>query len=1505
MDRGKMPSAGRGAKSKAPQHPQDIFALGSKSTVVVSRDPEKRNIHKPSTSGVERKREPSGFGSQPPSKRARIGSPAEAVGGTSLEVDPVDLVPNVLQALDTHNSDKLLGLLTGSIRLLKSQRSKPDPILCMGLLYLTKIRPNMFAHETVTQSLCTLLKREQGAAFKNKGNPLVYILACNMLYAGHRESNNWPDIFIKVYIEDALNERCWVECSWCKCFVENVVTAFSTKQPPSHLIPTDNTLGTMSPSGSGSPLMGSTEEDPDNMELEYSVYPSPIITNLPQIRMISASRLEAWLHSGKLWRCAQELLAYVCCNCDACGPTAARDHEVLAQLARMRLKTKPLQAAYQACLSVVTHTIYNELSNVRSPNNMAVLAALIQAQPQQVPAAMADTYQELVLRPEDYLRPLGALTREVVRAARADAAALLPLARALAQPPPHEPPNEVRERAFSSLADLFCCCCLVTASHSKHLPEYRQQICVIQASALGWLLDTAMPLYRPSRHDYQLALNKLMFVEPAETYSKVDNWPPESERAATYRLCCEAPLPQNTLLRVIFIGLSKVSQFLNLFEPCDVSQDIPVSPAEVFELVEHKPSIEWSSSSTAEAERAESERAAILQLESHLAAASNAKLPVNEHNSRLLSQLTTLEPLGPARKPPQAIIETLQAMSSQMRLGKLLCRQPALLLDLVERHGTRRAMPWLHQLLRHDQLELSVLPVQCLCEFLSAGGAGGAGGEVGKAGELCAHLRRTVADSEEGARAVLHYYMARLAHTHAPTRASANRVKIEISVQPPYLSSPGPEPDDTNQEMYSWLMSVWVGSEAPVAYTAAGAEACLLPDWLRLHMVRSARPPLLEAGMRALPAPKLALFIQTFGMPVPAMSALLSALDACPMGALSRLGVERAYMAQLLSVQRARGATGGHAFAATLRLTPLAYPPDDMLFVKEELPMEAEDEWGNCVVPTPLQPDLCKLLAGPVVAVLRAMMHSGALAPDLDLHLPQHANKEQLIAALEAATPSTLEALGNRIISSQDPRVIVDVITHILEKNQDGHYESKLGEMVRLVAAEARQTEAERGGDAARRRADARLALLLRAAPAPPLLLALAAAARDQHPLLLLLLYMKVPLTLTASHIPGGEPPLGSPEDSATAAAVGRAQPTAVAAGDEPRAAQRGRQLHQRHRQESNNLFVCRLWRMEAEVRGMWARVGGAGSRALGLAAALLRGAGPHLRHHSHILAALEVLPEQELFAASNAADVHSILSASWRWRARSPPPARCCTAWPPCYAGTSPAGPRPPPRCCTSIGTPSRQYTPLPNASYYTNIRYCASHVNLLDTIELQSPSRNNEFVTIIFNTPALASLQAADVSAPASAAPPPLALQALQRRYDTPDNLHWLLQEIEAWGSRRGGAWGGAGWAAQVLRCAAPHAAAAHAPLRNTALALLAKLLPAVTDTTPGLQAVLECLDSHQPEVTQSLLDKLPELLVGMQEHAAKILMRVFELGLKSRHPVEPCIAKCVTTINLHRGC
>ncbi|CAD0204094.1 unnamed protein product [Chrysodeixis includens] len=927
---------------------------------------------------------------------------------------------------------------------------------------------------------------------------------------------------------------------------------------------------------------------------------------------------------------------------------------------------------------------------------------------------------------------------------------------------------------------------------------------------------------------------------------------------------------------------------------------------------------------------------------------------------------------------------------------------------------------------------------------------------------------------------------------HWPSGRSA---RLHLLVAHAYLKllCAGPSIYDTNQEMYSWLQSVWVGNDAPQAFNVdSDEEAVLLPDWLRLHMVRSARPALLEAGMRALPAAKLALFIQTFGMPVASMSALLSALDACSAGAVVRLGVERNYMSQLLLVQRARGATGGHAFASTLRLQPPTYMPDDTLFAEKELPMEAEDDWGSSAMMAPLQLELvspllgsvftaansfhgdldtaftqlisliaeevgkarrggsagpyverctgwlrelagsaggaaglarrpahaapllrallplpdtrlmqiadtllmqCKLLTGPVVDVLRAMSQNcgpNTAKRELAAHVPPAATKQQLIAMLESASPSTLEALGNRIISSQDTRLIVDVITHILEKNQEGHYESnvkyedgmsgpvhvfsrgglgcgllldwmselqrealgpsqqrqrqmqlmfragnapwrpllvtllahraswrtlhyclttllqpdggwspsavldfaetliesprvwqgrdkttpkhyvpddtlrldhkQLEVLVRYVSEEARQTEAALGAEAARRRADARLALLLRCAPARPALLAVASAAERHDPLLLLLLYMKVPKILRLLIQSGGRGQAGARQAECWGGALRAAAARSTSATDRVSHALLTA-IAAPHPHSKDH--AQKLWRMEADVRGVWARVGGAGARALGLAAALLRGASaPAARQHAHLLAALEVLPDNELFGPAAAADVHSILE--------------CFLVLARAQQGSGVLS------LLHRVGALLRRYRaarPAPAAQLLHAHR---------DTIA---------------NTPALSSLLASEVLQPASAAPPPQALLALQRRCDSPDNLNWLLQEIESWGVRRGGAWGGG--AGRVLRGVAPHAAAAHAPLRHTALALLAKLLPAVADTTPGLQAVLECLDSGQPEVTQSLLDKLPELVVGMQEHAATILMRVFDLGMKSRHPVEPCIAKCVTTINLHRGC
>ena len=41
---------------------------------------------------------------------------------------------------------------------------------------------------------------------------------------------------VQVYLEDALGERVWVDRQDCKLFVDNILTAFNTKIPPSSML---------------------------------------------------------------------------------------------------------------------------------------------------------------------------------------------------------------------------------------------------------------------------------------------------------------------------------------------------------------------------------------------------------------------------------------------------------------------------------------------------------------------------------------------------------------------------------------------------------------------------------------------------------------------------------------------------------------------------------------------------------------------------------------------------------------------------------------------------------------------------------------------------------------------------------------------------------------------------------------------------------------------------------------------------------------------------------------------------------------------------------------------------------------------------------------------------------------------------------------------------------------------------------------------------------------------
>uniref|UniRef100_A0A1B6EU77 Uncharacterized protein n=1 Tax=Cuerna arida TaxID=1464854 RepID=A0A1B6EU77_9HEMI len=912
MDRGKSGS-GRGGKSKIPQHPAEVYALGSKTGNEAKRAvPVPHSKPGPSHPlAGDRKRE----GVQPttllPPKKAKLTHSSTVVSGGivrsssvtaqdnsdaweafALDFDPPEFISLISDASVVNDHEKVIGYICGAVRTLKQQRFKPDASIIQSLLYLCKIKAPIFTNEYIMSALCSVLRRDPSYTFKSK-NALLPVLATNMLMRAYQDSKRWPQIFVKLYIEDSLGERLWVDQEYCKSFVDNILTAFSTKPAP-----------VMEPEG-----RPELAEDPDNITLlagpasllakEYNEYipvfnrfsmnqeaveatvleivrenlnrrqaPDNITRNflkllasaagLVEVRVLVSTRLEVWLQNPKLLRPAQELLMAVCVNCT--GHTQ-KDVEVISALVKIRLKSKAVVNYYLACIrelitahsdnlaTVLKHTIYNELSQSRNPNNLAMLSVMFQYEPDAAATILADIFQELLMNRDDYLRPLRALLREIWRTLRSDLN-LAAFSRSLmSQTEPLPRDCEFSQRAFSATADLITLCMfLATATFARPdkkdqlpTPEKMQMtVAGIQNDAVWWLQETALRIYRPSATEFVHALHKVLLMEQLDQYYKLDNWPPENDRMQFMRLASEVPLQQHILLRVMMIGLSKehplpppdaleladqlVKRAANI-PPNDKMPMLLVDKLEIFDLVfnlcayHHPENIDlpvgyapptlaitnlywkgwglllvlcahnpntvgeegWSKYPTLrvlmemcitnhfvfppipdELQRLSVEKEAILQFETHLAAAST-KMEITEQSSLLLSQLMSMDVKGDARRPSPVVLEQLMALNTSLRLGHLLCRsrQPDFLLDIIQHQGASQSMPWLADLVHSSDASLNHLPVQCLCEFLLCSSAR----QQQKYQQLLSHLQSILSEATQDPEIVcevLDYFMRRL-----------------------------------------------------------------------------------------------------------------------------------------------------------------------------------------------------------------------------------------------------------------------------------------------------------------------------------------------------------------------------------------------------------------------------------------------------------------------------------------------------------------------------------------------------------------------------------------------------------------------------------------------------------------------------------------------------------------------------------------------------------------------
>uniref|UniRef100_A0A8C1QA91 Integrator complex subunit 1 n=1 Tax=Cyprinus carpio TaxID=7962 RepID=A0A8C1QA91_CYPCA len=1179
MNRPKPTSIRRPSNTKASGHPPpgDFIALGAKSQ---SSEPKANPaLLKPASTGLppDRKREASSslpssstlsglskrpkHSSTPPSALSRLAEVA-AVDKRSIspsikepsvvpiEVSPAVLLDEIEAAEAEGNDDRIEGVLCGAVKQLKMNRAKPDMTLYLSLMFLAKIKPNVFATEGVIEALCSLLRRDASINFKAKGNNLVSVLACNLLMAAYEEDENWPEIFVKVYIEDSLGERIWVDSSHCKTFVDNIQTAFTTKMPPkSMLLQTETGKSGGDLSAGNSPHPSTPDEDEGQTELliaEEKLSPEDDGQVMPrydelaesveeyvldvlrdqlnrrqpmdnvsrnllrlltatcgykEVRLMAVQRLEMWLQNPKLTRPAQDLLMSLCMNCNTHG---SDDMEVISNLIKIRLKPKVLLNHYMLCVrslltahrdnlgTMVKFVIFNELSNARNPNNMQVLHTVLQHSPEQAPKFLALVFQDLLTNKDDYLRASRALLREIIKQTKHEInfqSFCLGLMQERKEATYVD--MEFKERFVIQVTDLLTVSMMlgITAQvkeagiawdkgekkNLEVLRSFQNQIAAIQRDAVWWLHSVVPTISKVGPKDYVHCLHKVLFTEQPETYYKWDNWPPESDRNFFLRLCSEVPLLEDTLMRILVIGLSR---------------DLPLGPADAMELADHlvkraagvqsddlevlrveriqlidavlnlctyhhpeniqlpagyQPpnlaisTLYWKAwllllvvaafnpqkigearydailaiynnislechyiavtdgfsnysyppctvadeetkteMINRELQISQKERQEILAFESHLAAAST-KQTITENNSLLLSQLTSLDPKGPPRRPPPLVLDQVKSLNQSLRLGHLLCRSrnPDFLLNIIQRQASSQSMPWLADLVQSSEGSLDVLPVQCLCEFLLHDAADDASSvddeDEGESKEqrvkkrqvklsldhtLLLAVKGTLLFKNVGA------YLIYLSQ-HAPVEEQSlhndlaldvARLIVERSTIMNSLFSKHscrPESDAVlsalisifstyirrmrktkeGEDLYSWSESQ---DQVFLRWTTGETATMHILVVHAMVILLTLGPPKGESEFYTLldiwfpdkkPLPtdlepqQLLLFVQSFGIPVSSMSKLLQYLDQAVSHdpqTLEQNIMDKNYMAHLVEVQHERGATGGHTFHSLL-----------------------------------------------------------------------------------------------------------------------------------------------------------------------------------------------------------------------------------------------------------------------------------------------------------------------------------------------------------------------------------------------------------------------------------------------------------------------------------------------------------------------------------------------------------------------------------------------------------
>ncbi len=114
-------------------------------------------------------------------------------------------------------------------KLVNSGSSQLDRTLYLGLIYVAKVRSELFCKQELSLKVLapTLKPMMDGGR-----DMLLPLLACNLLLKGYQNSPDWPLDFVQMFLLDSFGARTWVDHDQAAAFVSGIVTAFRDKTLP-------------------------------------------------------------------------------------------------------------------------------------------------------------------------------------------------------------------------------------------------------------------------------------------------------------------------------------------------------------------------------------------------------------------------------------------------------------------------------------------------------------------------------------------------------------------------------------------------------------------------------------------------------------------------------------------------------------------------------------------------------------------------------------------------------------------------------------------------------------------------------------------------------------------------------------------------------------------------------------------------------------------------------------------------------------------------------------------------------------------------------------------------------------------------------------------------------------------------------------------------------------------------------------------------------------------------